>query len=195
MKYLETQCQLLKSMRTLKPENSRLPALPFLMQTSRLTALVLLLIGSHLPAFAQGTAFTYQGRLNEGAVVANGTYDLTFQLFDAPTAGASQGGPVTNSNVSLNSGLFTVTVDFGPGPFAAGPPRWLEIAVRTNGAGAFGALTPRQALTAAPYAILAGNISGVVSTGSLSGTYSAAATTLPTANSLAARTIRRWSFG
>ena len=39
----------------------------------------------HLPAFAQGTAFTYQGRLTEAAGPANGTYDFTFQLFDSVT--------------------------------------------------------------------------------------------------------------
>ncbi len=32
-------------------------------------------------ATAQGTAFTYQGRLNTGNVSANGSYDLTFTLY------------------------------------------------------------------------------------------------------------------
>jgi hypothetical protein len=31
-------------------------------------------------AFAQGTAFTYQGRLNGAGGLANGSYDLTFAL-------------------------------------------------------------------------------------------------------------------
>jgi hypothetical protein len=35
--------------------------------------------------FAQGTAFTYQGRLNEGANPANGIYDLRFTIWP-PTA-------------------------------------------------------------------------------------------------------------
>ena len=35
--------------------------------------------------FAQGTAFTYQGRLNVGTNGANGVYDLRFALFDAVT--------------------------------------------------------------------------------------------------------------
>ena len=41
--------------------------------------------------FAQGTAFTYQGRLNDGGAPANGTYDLTFALFDEATGGAQHG--------------------------------------------------------------------------------------------------------
>ena len=42
-----------------------------------LTALIL----STLGVFAQGTAFTYQGRLNDGANPANGSYDLTFSVW------------------------------------------------------------------------------------------------------------------
>src|ERR1017187_2038320 len=42
-------------------------------------------------AIAQGTAFTYQGRLNVGTNQANGSYDLTFALFGA-SSGAGQVG-------------------------------------------------------------------------------------------------------
>ena len=37
-------------------------------------------------AHAQGTAFTYQGRLNDGANPANGDYDLRFAIYDALAA-------------------------------------------------------------------------------------------------------------
>jgi hypothetical protein len=47
-------------------------------------------------AHAQGTAFTYQGRLNDGGSPASGSYDLTFALFDAATSGNQVGGTVTN---------------------------------------------------------------------------------------------------
>ena len=33
------------------------------------------------PAHAQGTAFTYQGRLHDGATPACGSYDLTFTFY------------------------------------------------------------------------------------------------------------------
>jgi hypothetical protein len=32
-------------------------------------------------AFSQGTAFTYQGQLNEGGAPANGYYDMLFSLY------------------------------------------------------------------------------------------------------------------
>ena len=49
------------------------------------------------------------------------------------------------------SGLFTVALNFGAGAFP-GAERWLEIQVRTD-LGAFSTLTPRQAVTPAPYAM------------------------------------------
>ncbi|HAV60805.1 MAG TPA: hypothetical protein DCY13_00375, partial [Verrucomicrobiales bacterium] len=50
-----------------------------------------------------------------------------------------------------------------------GADRWLEIAVRTNLSG-FTTLSPRQPLTATPYAITAENLSGALPAGQLSGT-------------------------
>src|SRR5881396_3737572 len=99
---------------------------------------------------AQGTAFTYQGRLNDGAAPANGSYDLTFALFDVPSGGSALAGPLTNSATAVSNGLFTVTLDLGAN--FPGTDRWLQIAVRTNGAGAFATLLPRQMLTPSPYA-------------------------------------------
>ncbi len=114
-------------------------------------------------AFAQGTAFTYQGRLNDVSNPANGNYDLRFAVYNAAAVGSVAGGPVTNAATAVTNGLFTVTLDFGSGVFD-GSARWLEIAVRTNGATGFATLTPRQPLTPAPYAILAGTASGLSGT-------------------------------
>jgi hypothetical protein len=107
-------------------------------------------------ASAQGTAFTYQGQLDAAGTPANGSYDLTFTLFSAGSGGSAVAGPLTNSATAVSNGLFTVTLDFGSGVFD-GTARWLEIAVRTNGASGFVTLAPRQPLTPAPYAILAGS--------------------------------------
>ncbi len=113
-------------------------------------------------ARAQGTAFTYQGRLNDGGASANGNYDLRFTVYDSPSAGLVVGGPLTNSPATVSNGLFTVTLDPGVGVFT-GPARWLEIGVRTNGSvAAYTTLSPRQALTASPYAITAGNVTGPI---------------------------------
>lgn len=115
---------------------------------------------------AQGTAFTYQGRLDSAGAPASGSYEMRFTLHDAASGGALVAGPLTNTATAVSNGLFSVTLDFGAGVFT-GPARWLEIAVRTNGSGAFTTLAPRQQFTATPYAILAGNISGVIANSSL----------------------------
>ena len=104
---------------------------------------------------AQTTAFTYQGRLNDGGNPANGSYDLTFTLFDASNGVNQVGSVLTNTATTLNNGLFTVTLDFG-NQFP-GTDRWLEIGVRTNGGASFSALSPRQRLTAMPYTVRALN--------------------------------------
>src|SRR5581483_5863172 len=111
-------------------------------------------------AHAQGTAFTYQGRLASGGSAANGTYDLTFALYDSTNSpGILFAGPVTNAAVAVAGGLFTVALDFG-NQFD-GSPRWLQISVRTNGAAGFTPLNPRQPLTPSPYAILAQSATGI----------------------------------
>jgi len=119
-------------------------------------------------AFAQGTSFTYQGRLTDGPGPATGIYDLRFSMFDTPTGGVQQGATVTNATTGVTNGLFTVTLDFG-NQFP-GNARWLEIGVRTNGGSIFTTLSPRQPLTATPYSVTAGNVTGPVAAANLSGT-------------------------
>ena len=117
--------------------------------------LALLTINPQLStAFAQGTAFTYQGRLNAAGSPASGNYDLSFTLFNTNVTGTVIAGPVTNSATAVSNGLFTTTIDFGPGVFTGGS-NWLEIAVSTNGANSFTTLAPRQQLTPTPYAVYA----------------------------------------
>lgn len=119
---------------------------------------------------AQGSVFTYQGRLTDGTNPASGSYDIRAQLYNRAIAGqpgdAQIGGTLEFSNVAVTNGLLTLSLDFGAGPFN-GEARWLQLVVRTNGGGAYTTLTPRQALTAAPYAILSGNLSGALATASL----------------------------
>jgi formylglycine-generating enzyme required for sulfatase activity len=130
------------------------------MKSSRSTtswlALAALAVSSLQPptAFAQGTAFTYQGQLQNNGSPASGTYNLTFALFNTNTSSVAVAGPVTNNGVLVSNGMLTVLGDFGPGAFT-GATNWLEIAVETNGASTFTPLTPRQQLTPTPYAIYA----------------------------------------
>jgi hypothetical protein len=124
-------------------------------------------------AFGQGTVFTYQGRLNDGAIPATGSYDLRFTLYDAVSNG-NLIGSLTHSATRVTNGLFTAALDFG-GVFT-GADYWLEIAARTNGAATFVTLSPRQSVTPTPYAIYsanaatAGTVSGSVPAGQLTGT-------------------------
>ena len=122
------------------------------MKKSTMAAVLCLLLGPSMAEAQVGTAFTYQGRLVDGAVPANGTYDLQFTLFDAVTAGAQVGATVTKPGVTVSAGLFTTSLDFGATAFA-GTKRWLEIGVKLPAAGAYTLLTPRQELTPSPNAV------------------------------------------
>ena len=66
-------------------------------------------------ARAQTTAFTYQGRLNDSATPANGSYDLQFTLFD--DGGTQIGTTQTLEDVTVANGVFTVQLDFGAAAF------------------------------------------------------------------------------
>jgi hypothetical protein len=138
----------------------------------------LALVAGLQQALAQGTAFTYQGQFNDGASPATGSYDLKFTIYDSTNnPGIVVAGPLTNAATVISNGLFTVTLDFGSGVFS-GPDRWLQIAARTNlgGSGTFITLSPREKLTPTPYAITAGNLTGVVPGTGIAGTYSSAVT-------------------
>lgn len=105
-----------------------------------------------LPEAPLGTNFTYQGRLTDGAALANGLYDFEFKLYDAASGGSQVGSPVTKEDVQVTDGLFTVQLDFGA--VFTGTPRWLEVGVRPGASTeAFTPLTPLQELTATPYAL------------------------------------------
>ena len=126
-------------------------------QIKQLLIALVLLSALNSTAFAQGTAFTYQGQLQNNGSPASGTYNLTFTLFTNSAGGTAIAGPVTNNAVGVTNGLFTVLIDFGSGVWN-GETNWLEIGVETNGAGSFTTLAPRQQLTPTPYAIYAESV-------------------------------------
>jgi hypothetical protein len=105
-------------------------------------------------AVAPVTGFTYQGKLSDGGSPANGKYDFIFTLYDSLTDGIQMGDPFSLKEVPVISGLFTVQLDFGD--VYDGKPLYLEITVRPGGSEEdFDTLSPRQQLTATPYAIYA----------------------------------------
>jgi hypothetical protein len=114
-------------------------------------------IVSAISAFGQGTAFTYQGRLESGGSVANGLYEMSFELYDAAANGNVVGTPVNVAPVAVSNGLFTVLLDYGAAPFNG------------HDLNIFGSdmvpstLHPRQPLTPAPYALHAYNAANLMS--------------------------------
>ena len=103
------------------------------------------------------SSFTYQGQLNDVNGPANGDFDFNFRLFRTSNTGNLAYGPITNVAVAVTDGRFTTSLDFGTNVFD-GTAYWLRIEVRTNTtnvAASFTTLTPRQKLTATPYAFYA----------------------------------------
>lgn len=105
-----------------------------------------------------GTAFTYQGRLTDGGSPVDGTCDFLFTLWDSLSDLTGQvGGVQSETSVPVTNGLFTVQLN-GAGEFGTeaftGEARWLLIALRCPaGSGDYTPLSPRQELTATPYAL------------------------------------------
>ena len=106
---------------------------------------------------AQVSTFSYQGRLTLSGIAVSGNWDLQFKLYDAIVNGNQIGSTLVIAPVLVNSGLFTVALDFGGGAFD-GNSRWIEIGARTNGSAfAYTNLMPRVAVLPAPYAVSAAN--------------------------------------
>jgi hypothetical protein len=116
-------------------------------------------------------AFTYQGQLKKNGEPHNGACDFKFSLFDAVTGGNKIGSTQNINGVNVADGLFNVQLNkngqFGVNPFT-GLDLWLKIQVKCGGDGSYTNLTPRQPLTAAPYALglkPGSRITGAVGTG------------------------------
>jgi hypothetical protein len=104
-----------------------------------------------------GTVFTYQGQLTDGGSPATGLHDLRFQLYDAALGGAQVGATLCFDGVNVVEGLFTVPLDFGAQ--FNNSRRFLDIGVRADATpgncavGVYTALSSRQELQGAPYAL------------------------------------------
>jgi hypothetical protein len=109
-----------------------------------LTAAALLLALNTAFADPQSTAFTYQGSLSANGQPADGTFNLSFRLFDAATGGNQLGSTVYQTQLPVSNGRFATDLDF-PGAFTAGQT-WLEITVGSE------TLSPRQSVQASPVA-------------------------------------------
>jgi hypothetical protein len=109
-----------------------------------------------------GTAFTYQGQLQNNGVPANGNFDFQFILYDAAVGGGQiPGSPILTQNaVIVTNGLFSTQLDFGN--VFGNVQLFLDISVRPAGGGNYTPLAPRQELTPAPFARYALNAGSAV---------------------------------
>ena len=125
------------------------------MKSRFLTLSLLTFLAAAAHAAPLGTAFTYQGRLDDGVLPVNGLYDFNFKLFDAATSGTLVGPAlgVSLNTVGVSNGVFSIDLDFGT--VFNGDKRWLEISVNTNTARPLAVLEPRLPLNATPYALYA----------------------------------------
>jgi len=114
-------------------------------------AVVVVWSGGAMGAPVDG-AFTYQGVLDKNGAPYTGVSDFRFRLYDDAVAGVQFGLEHERLGVSVEGGLFEVTLDFGVDSLD-GDQRWLEIDARTPADGGYETLSPRQPLHGAPYAI------------------------------------------
>lgn len=126
-------------------------------------SLIVIFAACPVHAAPLGTGFTYQGRLELNGTPANGTVTLQVSLWDAAGTGSPPSGGNRLGNIQLLSivavanGHFAVQLnnggEFGPNAFN-GEARWLQIAVCSDATcTTVSTLSPRQALTGAPYAL------------------------------------------
>jgi hypothetical protein len=138
----------------------------------RAISIIVITLAVSIGAFAQSSAFNYQGRLNDNGQPANGTYLLQFKLYNALGGGAQVGSTLSDVSVTVANGVFTANLDFGAASFD-GADRFLDISVKKNVGDAYTVLTPRQKIASTPYAVRAavagstlnftGNLAGDVS--------------------------------
>ena len=114
--------------------------------------------GTNAPQTLLGTGFTYQGRLLQGGNPISDSCDLQFGLWDAASGGTQLGVTQTIPGLAVSGGGLTAllndTGQFGANAFN-GEARYLAIAVKCGAESAYTPLTPRQALSGAPYALCA----------------------------------------
>jgi hypothetical protein len=123
--------------------------------------LALVLASSAAHAQSDLRAISYQGYLEQDGSAVSGTRELTFKLFDAPTAGTQLGSNIV-ATVTVYSGSFaTVLAPIPVQAFSTQKGLYLEIAV--DGV----TLSGRQRIYAVPFALGTSRGDDMVVTGSL----------------------------
>lgn len=131
----------------------------------------ILILLSPLYVSAEPTAFAYRGHLVKNGTSAKGVYNLRFRLYSTDAGGVPVDGIIITNSVTVSNGVFVTSLDFGN--VFDGGQYWLELAVRTNGFGAFTMISPRQPITVVPFAIhaeTASSFTGTISDNQVPGT-------------------------
>ena len=123
-------------------------------------------------AMAQTDSFTYQGRLERNGTPYTGTASMRLAIVDAASAGAELA--FTFGAYPVVNGQFTVTFSSVPASVFNGAPRWINIGVDDPDVAGllYVNLTPRQPVTATPYAMranVASSVSGTVASTQITG--------------------------
>lgn len=115
--------------------------------------LLLLLTGLWATATFAGSAdkVTYQGKLLQSGLPADGTFDFTFDLYDAQSGGLLI-DTQSVAGVTVADGVFSVILDFGDADLFVAD-RWLAVTVDQGGKSTV--LSPRSLLTGTPVALRA----------------------------------------
>ena len=100
-----------------------------------------------------GSGFTYQGQLVQNGTPADGSFDFRFSLYSAANGGTAIDTIELDAD-TVSGGLVNASLDFTDVPYD-GQALWIEVEVRAAGGGTFTTLTPRQPISAAPYALYA----------------------------------------
>ena len=119
-------------------------------------ALVLLFVAGLGARAGVPPMINYQGKLMQpsGAAVPDGTYSMTFAIYDVPTGGTALWSE-TNPSVQVKGGLFAVllgSVTNLPANIFDNPDRWFGVKVAADPE-----MTPRQKVASVAYAQVSGN--------------------------------------
>lgn len=124
------------------------------MRSSVLVFIALFAFAGQLAAQTVGSAVTYQGELTDNGTPASGSYDFEFALYDTPSGGTAI-DTIDASDIAVVAGLVNASIDFTDVPFN-GQALYVEVRVRAGGSsGEYTVLSPRQSLSAVPYALYA----------------------------------------
>ena len=110
-------------------------------------ALVVVLASAGPAAYADSTAFTYQGFLKSNGTGANVPHDFQFSVYEQLSGGTHVGEIITIEGVEVVNGLFTVVLnennEFTSEFRYSGNDYWLQIDVKETTGTSYVALSPR----------------------------------------------------